>query len=123
MARLKMALFAVGEQRLWAEKIAAGNTACIAVPGYSFLTVTELIGVCSLLVSPDTALIHAAAARGVPVVGLYTAHAENFVRWGPYHVRCKVIRSSSAGNLNGIEPETVCRETLGLLEEIGGVRY
>lgn len=118
-ARRQMVLVAMGEQRTWAEKIAAGNTACVAVPECSFLTVTELIGSCALLVSPDTALIHAAAARGVPVVGLYTANTGNFVRWGPYHVRSRVVRSSSMDTLNGIEPEQVCRETMGLLEEIG----
>ena len=119
--RLQMALVAMGEQRTWAEKMAAGNTACVAVPENSFLTVTEIIGSCALLVSPDTALIHAAAARGVPVVGLYTANAENFVRWAPYHVRSSVVRSSSMDTLNGIEPEQVCRETIRLLEETGAV--
>jgi ADP-heptose:LPS heptosyltransferase len=118
-AHLQMALIAMGEQRKWAEKMAAGITACVAVPECSFLTVTEIIGSCALLVSPDTACIHAAAARGVPVVGLYTANNENFVRWGPYHVKNRIVRSSNMDTLDGIEPEQVCRETIRLLEETG----
>jgi len=114
-----MALIAIGEEREWADRLAAAHSACVAVPQFPFLTVTELIGACSLLISPDTALIHAAAARKVPVVGLYTAHAENFARWGPYHEGCEVIQSSSTESVNGIAAETVCEKTIQVMKKIG----
>ena len=113
-----MALVAIGQQREWAERLAAAHSACVAVPQFPFLTVTELIGACSLLISPDTALIHAAAARKVPVVGLYTAHVENSARWGPYHRQgCEVIQSSSTKTINDITPETVCEKTIQVMKK------
>jgi ADP-heptose:LPS heptosyltransferase len=91
------------------------------VPEFPLLTVTEIISACSLLVSCDTALIHAAAARNVPVVGLYTAHAENFRRWGPYGVACEAIQSSSTESVNDIEPDAVYGKTMALLEKTGKI--
>jgi heptosyltransferase III len=117
-APVTMALIAVGQQREWALRLAAAHSSCVAVPQFPFLTITELIGACSLLISPDTALIHAAGARGVPVVGLYTVHAENFARWAPSRERGEVIQSSSAESINGIEPVVVCEKTLNLIKKI-----
>ena len=113
-----MALIAIGQQRQWAEGLAAAHPACIAAPQFSFLTITELIGACSLLISPDTALIHVAASRGVPVVGLYTSHAENFARWAPYQEGCAVIQSANTASINDISPEAVCEKTLTLLQNV-----
>jgi len=118
-AGAKLALIAVGKQREWAERLAAADSSCVAVPEFSFLTITEIIGSCSLLVSCDTALIHAATARKVPVVGLYTVHAENLTRWGPYGVASEVIRSSSAKSVNAIWPEAVCEKTVLLMKKTG----
>ena len=113
---LTCALIAVDKQREWTGRLAEAHSACAAVPEFPFLTITELIGACSVLVSCDTALVHAAAARKVPVVGLYTAHAENFRRWGPYGVRSEVIQSSSDISVNSIEPETVLERTMRLIK-------
>ena len=118
-AGTKLALVAIGKQREWAERLAKTDSSCVAVPEFSFLTVTELIGACSLLISCDTALIHAAAARNVPVVGLYTAHAENFTRWGPYGVANEVIQSSSAKSVDAIGAEAVCEKTVVLMKKTG----
>jgi heptosyltransferase III len=112
----KIALIAVGEQRQWAERLAAGNSSCVAVPAFQFLTVTELIGRCALLVSADTALVHVASSQGVPVVGLYTDNRENLVRWGPYGVPYLIVPGSSADSLSGIEPQAVCDAAAQLLE-------
>lgn len=114
-----MALIAIGQQRQWAEVLAAAHPACIAVPQFTFLTITELIGACSLLISPDTALIHVAASRGVPVVGLYTSHAENFARWAPYQEGCAVIQSVNTGSISDITPEAVCEKTLQVMKKNG----
>lgn len=115
-AGMKMALFSVGEQREWARVLAASHSSCVAVPEFPFLTVTEIIAACSLLISCDTALIHAAAARNVPVVGLYTAHAENFTRWGPYGIACEVLRSPAGESVNAIGPDAVYEKAMRLME-------
>jgi ADP-heptose:LPS heptosyltransferase len=115
-------LIAIGEQRQWAETLAARYSSCCAAPPFPFLTVTELIGRCALLISADTALIHAASARGVPVVGLYSANAENLVRWGPYGVPSKIIQSSSVNDIGDIEPHAVVDGVVRLMEETGAGR-
>jgi ADP-heptose:LPS heptosyltransferase len=118
-AGITIALIAVGPQRQWAERLAAAHHACIAVPPFPFLTITELIGACSLLVSADTALIHVAAAREVPIVGLYTAHAENFARWRPYGDENDAVQSPSFETINDIAPQTVYEMARRVLERIG----
>jgi ADP-heptose:LPS heptosyltransferase len=111
---MKMALFSVGKQRDWAVRLAMSHSSCVAVPEFPFLTVVEIIAACSMLVSCDTALIHAAAARNVPVVGLYTDNTENFSRWGPYGIACEVIRSPSGENVNAIGPDAVYEKAMRL---------
>ena len=116
---LTVALIAVGEQRAWAERLAVAYDACVVVPDFSFLTIAEVLGACSLLISPDTALVHAAGAKGVPVVGLYNAYNENLVRWSPYRIRCKIVQSSTE-SVSDIEPGRVYDAAVQLLEEIAG---
>jgi ADP-heptose:LPS heptosyltransferase len=116
-----IALIAIGEQRPWAERLAAEIGSCVAVPALPFLAATEFIGRCSLLVSADTALIHAAGARGVPVVGLYTENRENTLRWGPYNIPHEVIHSSSAHSIEPILPAAVGDAAVRLLAGIGGM--
>jgi ADP-heptose:LPS heptosyltransferase len=116
-AGMKMALFSVGDQREWAGRLASEHPAsCAAVPELTFLTVTEIIAACSMLISCDTALIHAAAARNVPVVGLYTAQAENFTRWEPYGITCEILRSPDAESVNAIGPDAVYEKARRFME-------
>ena len=119
MVDATIALIAVGDQRQWAEALAARHPSCVAVPPFPFLTIADFIGKCALLVSSDTALIHVASAQGVPVVGLYTENRENLVRWGPYGVPHRIVLSPSAESVSGIEPEAVCRGAVQLMEESG----
>ena len=117
-AGMTTALIAVGEQRAWAERLARENRGCFALPALPFLVVTEIIAACRLLVSADTAPAHAAAARGVPLVALYSGDSENFDRWRPYHAFGAVLRAPDGQGVNGIDPDAVAQETLRLLNEI-----
>jgi ADP-heptose:LPS heptosyltransferase len=114
----KLALIGIGPQARWAETLALLDERCIAVPAMSLLAVTEVIAACRLLISTDTALIHAAAARGVPVVALYVGDAEALSRWKPYHDLGRVIQAPRGRPVAAIEPETVFDETVKAVHEI-----
>jgi ADP-heptose:LPS heptosyltransferase len=114
----KLALIGVGPQARWAETLALLDERCIAAPAMSFPAVTEIISACRLLISTDTALIHAAAARGVPVIALYVGDAEALSRWKPYHGLGRVIQAPPGRPVAAIEPETVLDETLKIVHEI-----
>lgn len=69
-----------------------------------------------ILISPDTALIHLAAAKDVPVVGLYQKHERNLSLFAPYNVLSKIIASEDL-TLNSIQPEQVLNAAQELLAE------
>lgn len=47
----------------------------------------------SLLVSPDTALVHVAAAVKTPIIGLYQNKGLNMKRFSPYNATCEIVLS------------------------------
>ncbi len=114
----KLVLIGVGPQTAWAATLSHLDERCIAVPSMPITAVTEVIAACRLLISTDTALIHAASARAVPVVALYIGDAEAFSRWKPYHGLGRVIQSPPGLPVSAIAPETVFAATMELLKEI-----
>lgn len=74
-----------------------------------------------ILISPDTALIHLAAAKGVPVVGLYQNDERNLNLFTPYGVPCKSIVSEDL-TLNSIQPDQVLNAAQELLAECVGLQ-
>lgn len=74
----------------------------------------ELISGVSLLVTPDTSLIHVAACFGTPVCGLFQAGDLHFKRFHPLNIRYKAIQSES-WKLSEIPPETVIEKVKELL--------
>jgi ADP-heptose:LPS heptosyltransferase len=114
----KLLLIGVGPQAAWAQTLADIDHRCMAVPAMSLPAVTEVIAACRLLISTDTALIHAAAARNVPVMALYVGDAEAFARWKPYHGQGRVIQSRSGEPVASITPEAVFEETTNVLKEL-----
>jgi ADP-heptose:LPS heptosyltransferase len=114
----KLALIGVGPQAVWAATLAHLDARCMVVPSMPLTAVTEVIAASRLLISTDTALVHAASARGVPVVALYIDDAEAFSRWKPYHGLGRVIQSPPGLPVSAIAPDTVFRTTMELLKEI-----
>lgn len=70
----------------------------------------------SLVISPDTATVHIAAAAGRPVVGLY-AEEIKAAEWYPYTERFILLVSPSEESIDFIEPEAVADAACRLLEE------
>ena len=73
-----------------------------------------------LLISPDTALIHLAAAKDVPVVGLYQKDERNRTLFAPYGVPSKMVVSEDL-TLNSIQPGRVLEAAQELLLEYAGI--
>lgn len=67
-----------------------------------------------LLVSPDTALVHVAAAVGTPVIGLYPRDLRNRRLFAPYGVPSQLLGSDST-TLDSIQPQQVYQAIWKLL--------
>lgn len=80
----------------------------VAVPeGLDLLEISAIIGRLTLLVSPDTSLVHIARAFHVPVVGLYTRFGKNFEMWRPYGQETGAVISGNDYNIHDIEVDEV----------------
>jgi len=72
----------------------------------SILDAGPIIQNSSLLISPDTAMIHVADAVGTPLVGLYSGDDRNVERYRPYWVKHEVLQSPTL-SIQQIEPDEV----------------
>lgn len=80
----------------------------------TLLEVGEYIQRAELLISPDTAVIHIAAARNIPVVGLYPHDDRNTTLFAPYGVSSKMLISDDL-TLRSIQPDDVFEAARKLL--------
>ena len=118
LAHCPILLFAVQQQRLWAQQYAQELRQTVLIPECSVLTVYELISKLGLLVSPDTSLIHFASAHGVPVVGMFSTHWQNAVRWAPYYVPHKIVLSPDEWGITRVDCAAVVRAVAELATEL-----
>ncbi len=72
----------------------------------SIIDAGPIIQKSSILISPDTAMIHVADAVGTPVVGLYSGDDRNVARYRPYWVQHRIIQSSAL-SIQSIKPDRV----------------
>lgn len=72
----------------------------------TLLDVGDYLKHANLLISPDTAVVHIAAAKGVPVIGLYHNDERNATLFTPYGVPSKILLSDDL-TLRSIDPEQV----------------
>lgn len=87
-----------------------------AVPaGLDLLEVSAIISRLSILISPDTSLVHIARSFRVPVVGLYTRFGKNFELWRPYGQTGGAIVSGNDYNIFDIDVDAVFGAVQNLL--------
>ena len=60
----------------------------------------------SLLITPDTAMVHVADAVGTPIVGLYSGDNRNVERYRPSWVKHRILQSNTL-SIQQIEPSKV----------------
>lgn len=71
---------------------ATGTRAVPTVP--TFHRFAALISQCDMIVTPDTSVVHLAAAFRIPAVVLFS-HAANAVSWHPYHTPHVVVAAEN----------------------------
>ncbi|MDD5427503.1 MAG: glycosyltransferase family 9 protein [candidate division Zixibacteria bacterium] len=76
-------------------------------PDLNLIEVSAIISKLSLLISPDTSLIHIARSFKIPVVGLYPKPVKNFLLWHPYEQKEGAVLSGNNDNIFDITVEQV----------------
>lgn len=83
----------------------------------SILHLAALIRGVTMLVSPDTSVIHLAASCGIPVVGMYLPFDPSLPRWYPWDVKSEVLMASDHISLDSITPEMVSEAVRTLVSD------
>lgn len=114
----KINLLAMTENQADAAKIKSKFTDKIVypIPTKNIYEAAIVINLSPILLSPDTALIHVAAAVKTPVIGLYQNKGLNLKRFMPYQAPCEIILSPDK-ELENIAIEDVCRALMKLKNE------
>jgi ADP-heptose:LPS heptosyltransferase len=93
-----------------------GALAAPAAP--DILHVSALLRGLRLMVSPDTSVVHLAAAHGIPVVGLYLPFDPTLPKWHPWMVPSVVLTADRPCSLASIRPLSVFEQVEQLLERM-----
>ncbi len=79
-------------ERKRAIKIASSHSCTLVAPECpTILHASALIKDLAMFVTPDTGLVHIAAAFGIPVVGLYCPNEPHLPLWYPWRVESEVL--------------------------------
>jgi ADP-heptose:LPS heptosyltransferase len=84
-------------------------------PGLTLLEVAAILSRMSMLITPDTSLVHIARSFRVPVVGLYTRFQKNFAMWRPYGQESGAVISGNDYNIFDIGIDDVYAAVVELL--------
>lgn len=73
----------------------------------SILHLAAIIRGVSVMVSPDTSVIHLAASYGIPVVGMYLPFDPSLPKWYPWDVKSEILMALDHSSLDSVTPEMV----------------
>jgi ADP-heptose:LPS heptosyltransferase len=82
---------------------------CLSFPENRTATLLELAALvrdASAVVTPDTSIIHFAAAAGTPVLGFYSS-TQDYQEWTPHNVKYKMVISEKGKPTSGIDVKTL----------------
>lgn len=83
--------------------------------GASFLEVIERMREISIMVTPDTSVVHAAAAMGTPVVVMFSTLASHQHEWMPYGVPYRCVVTTGREPLDTLNMDDVVQRTVELV--------
>lgn len=93
-------------ERALALASAIGHQSIVVLPKESdFRVIAALTGRVDLVVTPDTSILHAASAQGVPLV-VFTV-AENIISWAPWKVPSEVVAAPAGLPVSAISVDEV----------------
>ncbi len=112
-------LFAMEPERSIGETLKQQFPAFVNFPlkTKNLIEAAKLLMESRFLLSPDTALVHTAAACGIPIVGLYSGDMRNVKRYAPYNIESEIVQSVSH-TLSDISPDEVFQAVLRLDNKI-----
>jgi ADP-heptose:LPS heptosyltransferase len=64
----------------------------------------------SIVISPDTSVVHVAAAFDIPLIALYNHHPMIFFKFSPLSTKQLIIRAEEGKEVRDISPERVIRD-------------
>lgn len=122
---MRFVLLCTDKDRAMAMEILShtGNIASLFPPTENLSYVFEVIARSSLVMTPDTGIVHIAAAFGRPVVDLYGHQASTTAAmWLPYHVPHRLIQPPEGEPTSSISVEYVAAAVESLCNELARVR-
>ncbi len=83
------------------------------------LNFCALVKLCTVLISPDTAIIHLASTFDIPVVGLYKNSEHHCIEWGPQHSKAILVHpDEEMGQVSTIQPEKIFNSLIELNNQL-----
>ena len=87
-------------------------------PKNTIRPILPLVQFCSLVITPDTALVHIATAYKIPLVAVYTADDELFQQWRPLNLGISVvIRSEHKKTLSSYSSNDLLAQCERMIKE------
>ncbi len=90
----------------------------LSPPTATILHTAALIDGTRLMISPDTSVVHLAAAMGIPVAAMYLPPESGLPNWLPWKVRNRVLISDSRSSLSTIQPLELHEVAMSMLGEV-----
>ena len=84
----------------------------------SILHLAALIRGVTILVSPDTSVIHLAASYGIPVVGMFLPFDPSLPKWYPWNVKSDVLMASDSISLDSVSTDMVSGAVRRLVSDV-----
>jgi ADP-heptose:LPS heptosyltransferase len=95
------------------------NPRVVVAAAFSLLELTALLRHALIVVTPDTGVLHLAAACGRPVLALYTPTSVHLDRWLPWRVPYRYVMAGPGEPVSSIQPARIGAAFDELYDEIG----
>lgn len=112
-------VFTTPSERAKGEALAGGFASRVhLIPdGLDILTIAAILRRLSILVTPDTAVVHLARSYEVPVVSLMPGHPRNRTLWAPFGQKHGAVMAATPADIFDITVDQVWVEFLTVLRE------
>lgn len=119
---VRIMLFSDGARRDMALRLASMDRSRISCcePTKDFRSVVATLGKMDTVITPDTSIVHAAAAMGTPVVVMYSLKASFLMEWQPFGVPHRVVYTNGREDLETLAPDAVLNAYMELISVRSG---
>jgi len=90
----------------------------LSPPTATILHTAALIDRTRLMITPDTSVVHLAAAMGIPLAAMYLPPEIGLPNWLPWKVQNRVLFSDSRSSLSTIQPLELHEMAMSMLGEV-----